>query len=182
MFLRIFRIYRHNIYVRGVAAGFFRENVIDGEKIVIGKFGRVYKYVYIVGIQSDTHDRIRIADRFDIRFQKEFALHHADDLYFEGHRFLISLGTGFRALDDGIELQKLFVARRVSFGAIGRKVICRRYVFARIGRSAGKHEVKYCRWFRLRLYLGWKLKGVTAGQQRHMLALSFNPFKRLEAE
>lgn len=44
------------------------------------------------------------------------------------------------------------------------------------------YEVKYCRWFRLRLYLGWKLKGVNAGRQRHMLALSFNPFKRLEAE
>lgn len=39
---------------------------------------------------------------------------------------------------------------------------------------------QYCRWFRLRIYLGWKLKGVTSGTQRHMLALAVNPFKPLE--
>lgn len=30
---------------------------------------------------------------------------------------------------------------------------------------------------KLRLYLGWKLKGITTGKQRCMLALSINPFR-----
>lgn len=37
---------------------------------------------------------------------------------------------------------------------------------------------KYCKWFRFRLYIGWKLKGKKVG--RHMLAISMNPFKPLE--
>lgn len=41
---------------------------------------------------------------------------------------------------------------------------------------------QYCKWFRFRLYLGWKLKGVRSGTQVHMLALSINPVKRLETE
>lgn len=39
---------------------------------------------------------------------------------------------------------------------------------------------KYCKYFRLRIYLGWKLKGITNGVARHMLAISLNPFKRVE--
>ena len=39
---------------------------------------------------------------------------------------------------------------------------------------------QYCKRFRLRLYLGWKLKAKHSG--RHMLAISFNPFKPLEGE
>lgn len=39
---------------------------------------------------------------------------------------------------------------------------------------------KYCKRFRLRIYLGWKLKGVRNGRTRHMLALSINPFKPCE--
>lgn len=39
---------------------------------------------------------------------------------------------------------------------------------------------QYCKWFRLRIYLGWKLKGVQSGLQKHMLAFCINPFKKLE--
>lgn len=39
---------------------------------------------------------------------------------------------------------------------------------------------QYCRWFRLRIYIGWKLKGIRNGKQRCMLAISVNPFKGLE--
>lgn len=39
---------------------------------------------------------------------------------------------------------------------------------------------QYCPWFRLRIYLGWKLKSITSGTQRAMLAISLNPFKSLE--
>ena len=35
---------------------------------------------------------------------------------------------------------------------------------------------QYCKWFCLRVYLGWKLKGLSSG--RHMLAFSVNPFRR----
>lgn len=38
--------------------------------------------------------------------------------------------------------------------------------------------VKYCKWFRYRVYMGWKLKSLKSG--RHMIVLSFNPFKSLE--
>lgn len=38
---------------------------------------------------------------------------------------------------------------------------------------------KYCKWFRLRIYFGWKLKNVTDGISRHMLAFAFNPFKKV---
>ena len=37
---------------------------------------------------------------------------------------------------------------------------------------------KYCKWFRLRIYLGWKLKSKSSG--RHMLALHISPFKPVE--
>lgn len=40
---------------------------------------------------------------------------------------------------------------------------------------------KYCKWFRFRLYIGWKLKSCTKPvNQRAMLAISINPFKSLE--
>lgn len=40
---------------------------------------------------------------------------------------------------------------------------------------------KYCKWFRFRLYIGWKLKSCTKPvDQRAMLAISINPFKPLE--
>lgn len=40
---------------------------------------------------------------------------------------------------------------------------------------------KYCPWFRIRLYIGWKLKSCTQPvPQRAMLAISFNPIKPLE--
>lgn len=39
---------------------------------------------------------------------------------------------------------------------------------------------KYCKWFRLRIYLGWKLKGKGSGSGRHMLALHISPFKPVE--
>ena len=42
------------------------------------------------------------------------------------------------------------------------------------------YEKQYCRWFLLRIYLGWKLKGVYSGTQRHMLALHINPFRNVE--
>lgn len=41
---------------------------------------------------------------------------------------------------------------------------------------------KYCKRFRLRIYLGWKLKGVTSGKTRHMFAISVNPFKSVVGE
>ena len=37
---------------------------------------------------------------------------------------------------------------------------------------------QYCKWFRLRIYLGWKLKGKSSGV--HMLALHISPFKPVE--
>lgn len=42
------------------------------------------------------------------------------------------------------------------------------------------YEKPYCKWFKLRVYLGWKLKSVYAGKQRHMLALFFNPFRKVD--
>lgn len=43
------------------------------------------------------------------------------------------------------------------------------------------YEKPYCRWFKLRIYLGWKLKGVRPGsnQTRHMLALYIWPFRKV---
>lgn len=37
---------------------------------------------------------------------------------------------------------------------------------------------KYCKWFRFRVYLGWKLKSMSNG--RHMLAFHISPFKPVE--
>lgn len=37
---------------------------------------------------------------------------------------------------------------------------------------------QYCKLFRLRMYLGWKLKSKHSG--RHMLAISINPFKPIQ--
>lgn len=42
------------------------------------------------------------------------------------------------------------------------------------------YEKPYCKWFKLRVYLGWKLKSVYAGKQRHMLALFFSPFRKVD--
>lgn len=42
------------------------------------------------------------------------------------------------------------------------------------------YEKPYCKWFKLRIYLGWKLKSVYSGKQRHMLALFFSPFRKVE--
>ena len=42
------------------------------------------------------------------------------------------------------------------------------------------YEKPYCKWFKLRVYLGWKLKSVYAGRQRHMLALFFSPFRKVD--
>lgn len=36
------------------------------------------------------------------------------------------------------------------------------------------YKKKYCKWFYLRIYLGWKFKG-TAGQS--MIAFHINPFR-----
>lgn len=42
-------------------------------------------------------------------------------------------------------------------------------------------ETQYCKWFRFRLYIGWKLKRCfNPVEQRAMLAISVNPFKSLE--
>lgn len=42
------------------------------------------------------------------------------------------------------------------------------------------YEKPYCKWFKLRVYLGWKLKSVYVGKQRHMLALFFSPFRKVD--
>lgn len=40
---------------------------------------------------------------------------------------------------------------------------------------------KYCKWFKLRIYLGWKLKGSTKDKKYHtMLALFIWPFRKAE--
>ena len=42
------------------------------------------------------------------------------------------------------------------------------------------YEKPYCKFFKLRVYLGWKLKSVYEGKQRHMLALFFSPFRKVD--
>lgn len=39
------------------------------------------------------------------------------------------------------------------------------------------YEAPYCKYFKIRVYLGWKLKSVYRGTVRHQIALFFNPFR-----
>lgn len=39
------------------------------------------------------------------------------------------------------------------------------------------YEAPYCKYFKIRVYLGWKLKSVHRGTVRHQIALFFNPFR-----
>ena len=39
------------------------------------------------------------------------------------------------------------------------------------------YEAPYCKYFKIRVYLGWKLKSVYRGTMRHQIALFFNPFR-----
>ena len=43
---------------------------------------------------------------------------------------------------------------------------------------------QYCKRFKLRVYLGWKLKGIRPGytNRRHMLAFHINPFRKVDIE
>ena len=39
------------------------------------------------------------------------------------------------------------------------------------------YEAPYCKYFKITVYLGWKLKSVYRGTMRHQIALFFNPFR-----